>query len=69
MTGDVTVKQPLDRERVRRHVLIVVAKDEGTPGILLMPLWIIIELINIGFSYFYVTPSNYFSDLKIFYLH
>ncbi len=32
MTGEVTVKQPLDRERVRRHVLIVVAKDEGTPA-------------------------------------
>jgi Cadherin domain len=31
-SGEVTVKQPLDRERVRRHVLIVFAKDEGTPA-------------------------------------
>ena len=30
-TGEVTVKAPLDRERVKKHVLIVVAKDEGTP--------------------------------------
>ena len=38
MTGDVTVKQPLDRERVRRHVLIVVVKDEGTPGTLIIQM-------------------------------
>ena len=32
MTGEVSVKQPLDRERIRQHVLIVFAKVEGTPA-------------------------------------
>jgi protocadherin Fat 1/2/3 len=31
VSGDVSVKQSLDRERIRTHVLIVFAKDEGTP--------------------------------------
>ena len=31
-TGDVVVAKPLDRERIRRHVVIAFAKDEGTPA-------------------------------------
>ena len=31
-TGIITVKQPLDRERTKQHVLVISVKDDGTPA-------------------------------------
>lgn len=32
MTGSITIAQPLDRELISEHVLIVIVKDQGTPA-------------------------------------
>lgn len=32
VTGSITVAQPLDRELIAEHVLIVIVKDQGTPA-------------------------------------